>query len=796
MIKKITHVKNFGILKDFEWDSSVVDKNGTPKEFQQINVLYGRNYSGKTTLSRILQSVEKNELPADFDAPEFSLALDNGATITNANLSDMPVSVRVFNRNFIRDNLKFIIDPNGSIEAFAILGEENQAIEEEILRLSTALGSSEAGEETGMFKEFNEKQTKYNEAVDRLSKAEKALEDKLHQKATRGNQSIKYNPSKFGDQNYTITRLKSEIAIVKGKDYSTISEAKKYEDLLKEEKKEMISTLQLPKMRLEELGRRSKELVERKISRSEKIEELISDAILNRWVNEGRKLHKGKREVCAFCANELSESRWSELEKHFDEESENLEKELSGLISEILEEVESFKGLQFPNQEAYYSKFHETHQELDGRFRNSISNYLTSLELLVEQLNGRKADIINSLEFKEPADETADFRTTLEMVDKLNQESNEYTDDLKQDQENAMRLLRLKEIHDFIIDIDYEKECERIEELKTPVLGLHDEKEAMHRKIDEAVSEIATKKALLKDESIGAERVNEFLNHIFGHQFLSLNAVEVESEEAEKRYKFEIQRDGKKAHNLSEGECSLIAFCYFIARLEDVETKGSKPIIWIDDPISSLDGNHIFFIYSLLKTEIVEGNDYAQLFVSTHNLDFLKYLKRLGSGHDVRYLIVERKDENANLRLMPKYLKNYVTEFNYLFEQIHACSELEVVDDTNFTTFYNFGNNARRFLEIYLYFKYPDGQDQGEKARLQAFFGDDDMPAILTDRINNEYSHLPGTFERGSHPIEVPEMNGVAKAIIDRIKAIDPSQFASLLKSIGAEPNSPPDSEA
>ncbi len=68
---------------------------------------------------------------------------------------------------------------------------------------------------------------------------------------------------------------------------------------------------------------------------------------------------------------------------------------------------------------------------------------------------------------------------------------------------------------------------------------------------------------------------------------------------------FEILRNAKQAKNLSEGECSLIAFCYFVASLKDINTKDKKPIVWIDDPISSLDNNHIFFIFSLIENEIV-----------------------------------------------------------------------------------------------------------------------------------------------------------------------------------------------
>lgn len=92
---------------------------------------------------------------------------------------------------------------------------------------------------------------------------------------------------------------------------------------------------------------------------------------------------------------------------------------------------------------------------------------------------------------------------------------------------------------------------------------------------------------------------------------------------------FEIIRDGRKAYHLSEGECRLLAFCYFLAKLDDIDTKGTKPILWIDDPISSLDSNHIFFIYSLILEEVVTKNKFEQLFISTHSLDFLKYLKRL-----------------------------------------------------------------------------------------------------------------------------------------------------------------------
>jgi wobble nucleotide-excising tRNase len=227
-----------------------------------------------------------------------------------------------------------------------------------------------------------------------------------------------------------------------------------------------------------------------------------------------------------------------------------------------------------------------------------------------------------------------------------------------------------------------------------------------------------------------------------------------------------------------------------MAKLHDVETKSVKPIIWIDDPISSLDGNHVFFIYSLINKEIVSLHNYEQLFISTHNLDFLKYLKRLPGAKATnetkstfRYLVIQRDSKYSSILLMPKYLCDYITEFNFLFEQIYKCATITKLVDENHGYFYNFGNNARKFLEVFLYYKFPD--NAGDDEKYKRFFGNDLIPATLTDRINNEYSHLCGVLERGALPIDVPEMNSIANLILNRIKALDEQQYNALLRSIG-----------
>lgn len=258
--------------------------------------------------------------------------------------------------------------------------------------------------------------------------------------------------------------------------------------------------------------------------------------------------------------------------------------------------------------------------------------------------------------------------------------------------------------------------------------------------------------------------------------------------------KLEVRRNGHIAHHLSEGECSLLAFCYFIAKLDDVETSTYKPIIFIDDPISSLDSNHIFYIYSLINSELFCENRFEQIFISTHNLEFLKYLKKLQKSKNSKreYFIINRNKENTEILLMPDYMKSYVTEFNYLFHQIYKCANASLVDDSNYHIFYNFGNNARKFLEVLLFYKYPSNQGDERKAntyRLKQYFDNDNQVVSLTERINNEYSHLEEIFTRSENIIEgnVEEMNKVAQFILKKIKEKDTEQYNALLESVGVK---------
>jgi wobble nucleotide-excising tRNase len=778
------------VFQDFHWDSYIKDPAGNIQSLQRINIIYGRNYSGKTTLSRIVRALEIGTISPKYENPQFEIEFDGGIMVNIANVQGHGKTIRVFNEDFVRENLNFFNSSEDVIKSFAVLGDENVKIEKEIAEIKESLGSNDEGKETGLYAQLKMFQDKQNEAKNAYNKAIDDLKKKKDDKATGKPSGIKYRSNIFGDQNYNITKFENDISKVLNSEYSPIGdvERQEFEQNLNETAKPEISVFQRPHFDFQNFSDQTKEAVARKIGSSDKIQELIHDFVLNEWVKKGHELHKDKREICAFCNNPISPERWNELQRHFDEETERLDRDMNNLKQKINAHKEYIKNAFNISKDQFYIKYHSQVGELIDEYNSLVQKYNEQLDVLLKQLDQRIKEITKEIKFDPPGSVSDDFETLFEKYDQIREKANEHTIELERIKSVAQDKLRLNEVHKFVKDIGYTNAVNNIESLKKNLAEATRSTDVFSKEIEQNIRIIDEKRRQLNDEEKGALKINEYLNNFFGHNFLSLRALSNETENTH----FQIIRDDKPAFNLSEGERSLIAFCYFMAKLNDIETKAKSPIIWIDDPISSLDSNHIFFVYSLLRDEILNQKSFEQLFISTHNLDFLKYLKRFdgkdenGKSFQKSYFMVQRNDRISTLEPMPKYLKEYITEFNYLFHQIYKCAMVENIDDTNYTTFYNFGNNARKFMEIFMAYKYPDAEKETTEKKMKKFFGDDITFEIM-NRLNNEYSHMAGVFERGGVPVDVPEIKTVAQRIIAKLSETDKEQFDAFLRSIGEQ---------
>lgn len=793
---------SFGSFNGLEWKKSVRDSGNTVQNFNRLNILYGRNYSGKTTLSRVFRAMETRKVPLNYINPSFTIYGGTG-NVTQATLLGHNYDVRVYNRDFLTDNLSFLVNQvGGEIKTFAIVGEQNKEIEDAIAAIETKLGSVEG--KSGLRFELEAKRKDHDRTGGNHKKASDSLEDKLRSHA---NNKIKKN-REYGTAVYNIDSIKRDITSIKKPDFTplTIEEQAVKLALLKQEALPDITDSLSIQVKLSSLRSMAKPLLSKEIKPTNPIQELLNDSLLQLWVKQGIGHHRDKRDTCAFCHQSLPKNIWQVLDSHFSKESEDLETALDTSILAVSDEIKAIVGFKNLRSDQFYMEERFAFDASSKALSDSLAVYQNDLETLKKSLEDRKNNLFQVISLKEPIIGVEEIQKHVDAINSLIVTNNGKTKNLEIDKLSARDVLRLTDIHSFSQSITYDAELIRIADLKTEFDKANTAFYSAEKEIRQAEKDITGLQAEMKDERKGAERVNSLLNHFFGHDGIKLEA---KNETDQVGVKFEITRNGKSAYNLSEGECSLIAFCYFIAKLEDPDSKGKDLIIYIDDPISSLDGNHIFFMFSLIESLIakpiknVDGSNtyrYKQLFISTHNLDFLKYLKRLsipkkkisaGEGRtksvdDHAHFMIERNGASSNILLMPSYLRDYITEFHYLFHQIYKCKNQEAAN-VNHEPFFGFGNNLRKFLEAFLFYKYPYHDDKNDAfERIKKFFGEKEDTAIaLVNRLNNEFSHLEAVPDRGFKPVEIPEISKVANYVLDKIYISDPVQYNALLKSIG-----------
>ena len=797
MIAKID-IERFGLFSNYYWKQHIGTENN--QIFNKMNIIYGRNYSGKTTLSRIFRCIEMKQLPNNYHNGIFTITTDN-STITNMNLvcSD---KVRVYNTDFVKENLSWLSNEVGDIKPFTLLGSNNVNAEKRITEINEELGGID--EKKGLLYRKWQIEENLQKRKLQFTKAKEKVQTLLTNKANREIKVNNYYVKQGTNYNVKTIQLEIDEIIDSGKNF-IINEKEKAirRKRIDESVKQEIAPLPITKPHLSEYIKEVQELLKRKIVLTQTLEELVTNSLLQEWVDKGRVLNKN-RETCAFCGGIITPDRWKLLDAHFSKESEELKKSIEELFDKLERSKKSLDGFletRGVKQENIYEIFQDEYNQYYKEWTIYIDQYRDTIDFLISQLQERYNDIFTPREISNIVDCSENIIEIINRFNSLLQKNKNKSSTIAKDKDIYRRELRYSEIQSFIKTIEYERICKDWKNEEKSINSEEKKLDDLIKTIGELRQEKQTKELEAKDEGEAAKRINEHLSDFFGHDSLTLEPALI-TESNTPLTRFIIKRGDKEAHNLSEGECSLISFFYFIAKIED-ELNGvdhDKLIIYIDDPISSLDNNHIFFMYSLIETIVAKKGQYGQLFISTHNLDFLKYLKRLTLPIDinrkplVQYFIIEKRKKMSEaiscLKLMPSYLKDYVTEYNFLFHEIYNMAKVTTKGDkvkmieNQYTHFYNLPNNMRKFLECYLYYRYPNTDNP--LANLDKLF-DNHIPCLV-NRVVNEYSHL-AWGNRGILPVDVNEAEKVAKHILHIIREKDNEHYCALCDSIKVDPN-------
>ncbi|WP_144690693.1 AAA family ATPase [Campylobacter jejuni] len=789
---------NFGSYENFKWDDNL-------EEFKIINIFYGRNYSGKTTLSRIARSFELKKHNEDFLEGNFKIKLEDGSFLTQNDVTNSNLDIRVYNSDFVKENLNYLYDKKGNIKGFKSIGAEQKNIKEEIEKIEKNLEEKS--------KELENIQSNQNN----LSKIRKEKMDALDSNLADKAKFIKSSPNliKQGN-NYNKRNLYVDLDKIKNNEDAYILNDEIQNQLIKiledKEKQNINFKNTFKKDNFQGIFTYSLEILEKEIIIKEN---LTSE--LRKWLEEGLKFHKehSSTQQCKFCNNPLTLERIAWIENNTKDDSgekEQIKKELKDLLdsfeSHKLESKNLLRGIEYEN---FYSNYKDDFIKAKEKLEENITEYNKELLKIEEKLKQKQKDVFTPMKLENINDFSDEILQILNQIENLCKENDKYTNKLSTNQDEAREKLRLNEVAKFSKDSDYFTLQDEIESLQQNINTLGESIETQNNKKKLLENRIENYKAKLSNLETSTSNINNYLKSYFGHNLLELKAKK--DDNGQLNGEFEILRNGKQAKNLSEGECSLVAFCYFVASLEDAKTKDKNPIIWIDDPISSLDNNHIFFIFSLIENEIVRKDSFEQFFISTHNLDFLKYIKRLKKSKPKQnkndkkeydfpqYYFIEKSVkesmETSEIKNLSRCLKKYTTEFNYLFEQIYNFKNIDDIDNEYLKTslIYNFGNNLRKFLETYLFFKYPNNFESLDQELIERFFNDtyqsdktdenhQKMVANITNRYQNEYSHLREILSRGMQPIDIEESKKIANFVLKMMERNDINQFKALVRSI------------
>jgi len=433
----------------------------------------------------------------------------------------------------------------------------------------------------------------------------------------------------------------------------------------------------------------------------------IEERKLEDWIQHGKPFLI-QNEPCPFCGQEINEEHFRLLETEFAEIIDSTYKDFQ-------DEIQSCVDLTNQEQKrliAWQRNIDEESNKKDESFKLIISKEVdvvsTGLQFLSKTLLSKNEQMQQEVPIDEQLntlsgsldDLTAKVNEVNARIDSNNELVKNSADSEKELHKQVLELMRLRCLQDDIAS------CQsKVKDVQSKLKNAIGENKQNQDALNMIDSGIAALKAKTQSEQEAVSRINHLLGLLGNKRFkLCLSAAE----DGLSGYYTIEGNDGKRrsVSALSTGEENLIAFLYFFYLVEAKMSEQSPIAIVIDDPVTSNDDQSMFLIVTLIQNLLfrakeinVQGSQKLQIFVFTHNSSFyinLKewtknpYTKKNHSFHlsagPIGSVIEQIKDKNEDI------INNYdelwrEAQFSYQQDQKQAL-----------------WNQIRRILETYVKF--------------------------------------------------------------------------------------------
>lgn len=642
---------------------------------QRLNLLYGRNGSGKSTIAKCIRRLGKEDEGSGYSAE------------TNPSLSTVHAQhIFVFDEEFVSSNFK--MDETG-LSSIVMLGKQ--------------VGLDEQLKELQLEKK---KQAKTKEdcvkKLEILDDKKKPLSPLYHLDIIKKKLSADGGWAEK-DKMIKGNSIKSQVTESLVSELMALKQTTHYSDLLKQfdEKFKTLRNIKkggrkldvIPSNVLFENIDNLEALMSRQVnephldSRDKAIIELVKTEY-GAYLNQIHPVFDNPQmKVCPLCLRPIDkydkEELFSKIQQFFNKEVEEYKQELQTVIDrlqqwkpvEIGDFVQEIVGQEtFDIFRKYELEMQKVYSELQAAF--------------VE----RKNNVFGISTYFKWFDVNTAQKNYLVMLDKINAAVNHYNREVEQEKELVNELIRINRIiaarqlrDDFV---KYRKQLTE----KSNCLNELKEIEEKLQHTDFEIAVIFSKKAQV---SIALDFINEALAYIF------FNSKRLVLENISGQYRLKSNGKDVKPGDVSTGERNAIALCYFFAKIFEHHEKDNRykdeMLVVLDDPITSFDKDNKVGMMTFLRwqlSEIYNGCNTSKILIMSHDLmtvfDIHKIFQDINAKS--QSLVFELKNKVLGT---PKEFNDLKSEYKKLMDDVFSLANGSSSDFTGI------GNKMRRIEEAY-----------------------------------------------------------------------------------------------
>lgn len=570
------------------------DENGVEiEDLQKINIIFGGNGTGKTTLTRLIGQ------------PEDPLYSDSELTW----VKNKPLKALIYNRDFKERNFG-----KGRLEGVFLLGQTSKEGNEKLEQLQQELEA--------LRNEQEQLEQELEAVEDQIEVADEAF------KETAWTKIYKKNETDFKEA-FTGSMRKDAFKDRLLQEYAENKSALVSHELLKTRAATLLGKVpvglpSIPNLDLQQLLEIEEHAIWKKkiIGKSDiEIAALIQSLNLNDWVNQGRAHIQG--DVCPFCQQHTISSRFTQqLEEYFDESY----MADTARVTQLAREYEQLANAMLANlQQVAAAEKANPDTRLDvvafSGYLVTISSHFIANKLLVNDKVKEPSRAVSLLTAKDTLQKIAQLITDANTAISVH---NTLVSNYK-----AEKTALIADVWKYLTvenKAAIEEHQASLKEISSRNSTLQQQQESLQNKHKELTNAIVQANKNVVSVQAAVDDMNATLDEL---GYTGFTIVPYPGN----KNQYQVQReDGTIAEStLSDGEITFLTFLYFLQL-----TKGSTStedltddrIVVMDDPIANLDGNAMLAVSTLIK-QLMDGvkkgeGNIKQLILLTHNTYFHK----------------------------------------------------------------------------------------------------------------------------------------------------------------------------